>query len=234
MGILKKNGSLSGAVGNIVFVNSGERTLVRSKPDGVKQTERTKAAASVFGIVSAREKWLRREITYGLGFPALQYFAARHWARLRRTVTNDADSMILGKANFGIPEALTGFDFNPKLEWSKCANFYPDIKKNVDDSVDVHLPDIRWRQEIKPPRSAKSASLKLHALAANLNCNTPDIRRIDDLTIDFTSGHHIASQIWKIESVEPAHWILIVGLLRFTGNFSNDAECFSGIYLWAG
>ena len=125
MAMLKKNGGLSGAVGNIVFVNSGERTLVRSKPDGVKQSERTKAAASVFGIVSAREKWLPGEITYGLGFPALEFFAARHPARLRRTVTIDADSMISGKTNFGTPEALAGFDFNPKLEWSKCINFYP-------------------------------------------------------------------------------------------------------------
>lgn len=74
MAMLKKNGGLSGAVGDIVVVNSGERTLVRSKRDGVKQSERTKAAASVFGIVSAREKWLHREIKYGLGFPALEYF----------------------------------------------------------------------------------------------------------------------------------------------------------------
>ncbi|AZI22835.1 hypothetical protein EIH07_07195 [Chryseobacterium taklimakanense] len=58
-------------------------------------------------------------------FPHYNIFAARHRARLRRTVAIDADSMILRKANFGIPEALAGFDFNPKLEWSKCINFYP-------------------------------------------------------------------------------------------------------------
>lgn len=234
MAILKKNGSLSGAVGNIVFVNSGGRTLVRSKPDGVKQTERTKAAASVFGTVSEREKWLRREITYGLGFPALQYFAARHRARLRKTVTADADSIIYGKANFGTPEALAGFDFNPKLEWSRCTNFYPTIKKNEDGSVAVHLPEIRWRHEIKPPRNAKSASLNLHALAVNLNGKTPDIRRIGDLTMDFKNGNHTSAQIWNIENTQPDHWILIVGILRFTGNFNSNAECFSGSYLWAG
>lgn len=38
MANLKKNGNLSGAIGQIVFVNDGQRTFARLKPDTVKQT----------------------------------------------------------------------------------------------------------------------------------------------------------------------------------------------------
>lgn len=65
MARVKSNNNLSGAIGNIVFVNDGNRSYVRTQPDKIKQTERTKAAASVFGVVSEREKWLRRHLLNG-------------------------------------------------------------------------------------------------------------------------------------------------------------------------
>ncbi|MCB4235564.1 hypothetical protein LDL59_11945 [Kaistella anthropi] len=57
MANLKKNGNLSGAIGNIVFVNDGQRTFARVKPDKVKQTPETKAAARIFGLVAPEKKY---------------------------------------------------------------------------------------------------------------------------------------------------------------------------------
>ena len=73
MAKLKKNGNLSGAIGNIVFVNSNDRTFVRAKAGRVKQTPKTKAAAGIFGLVSTREKYLRMELWNILDIPPIHY-----------------------------------------------------------------------------------------------------------------------------------------------------------------
>ena len=62
MARISKNGNLSGAVGNLVFVQNGKEQYVRSKPHKVKQSAETKKAASVFGWVSSRDKEYRRVV----------------------------------------------------------------------------------------------------------------------------------------------------------------------------
>ena len=47
MAKISKNGNLSGSVNNIVFVESGEYSYVRSKNERVKQSAKTKAVTSV-------------------------------------------------------------------------------------------------------------------------------------------------------------------------------------------
>ena len=102
MANLKKNGNLSGAIGNIVFVNDGKRTFARVKPDKVKQSPETKAAAGIFGLVSAREKMFRLQLLRILGIPPLQYFAARHRARIRKTIVGNPASNSEVPHNSGI------------------------------------------------------------------------------------------------------------------------------------
>ena len=44
MARLSKNGLISGGISNLVFVNQGDRNVVRSKPDQVRQSANTKKA----------------------------------------------------------------------------------------------------------------------------------------------------------------------------------------------
>ena len=87
MANIKKNGNLSGAIGNIVFVNDGDRVFMRAKPARVKQSARTKNSSKAFGLVSSREKIFRLRLLHEMGIPAMQYFAARHRARIFK-ITN--------------------------------------------------------------------------------------------------------------------------------------------------
>jgi len=128
MARLKKNGNLSDAIGNIVFINDGERCYVRAKPGTVKQTKKTKDAAAVFGWVSRQEKQFRLFLQDSLGFVPQQYFAARHMARLRKTVIQQEGSSGKMIARFQESTALIGFEFNSKQKWESCTNFSPNWK----------------------------------------------------------------------------------------------------------
>lgn len=234
MARLKTNNNLSGAIGNIVFVNDGKRVYVRTKPDEIKQTKRTKAAASVFGEVSKREKWLRRQLLSALHFPALQYFAARHRARIRKTVIPDDNSLIHGKPNFGSPEALVGLEFNPNLEWSQCTNFFPTVKSGNDGTTEVHLPELKWGQQIKAPKDAALASLTLCAVTVDMNSADLHINKAGELSLDFQKFGSVPAQVWTIPAAKPGEWLLVLGSLYFERKGKGKAECFSGCYLWAG
>lgn len=145
MARVKKNGNLSGAIGNVVFVNDSGREFVRARPDRVKQTAQTKAAAGVFGLVSSREKTFRLQVLRMLGVPAPQYFAAKHRARIRKTVTGDTGGSAGTGTGFGNPQALVGFSFNPNMEWESCTNFFLTFEMESNGEMKVHLPELKWK-----------------------------------------------------------------------------------------
>lgn len=234
MAILNKDGGLSGPIGNFVFVQSGGRTIVRSRPDNVRQTQRTKSAATVFGVVSQREKVYRNAMLRAVGFPAFQHFAARHRARILKTVLHDAGSVLEGKPRFGSPEALTGFDFNPALPWSNCTNFFPVIHKTGGGGLMVELPEIRWREHLKPPRKATGAVVTLAAVAVDFNHDSGKIKTADTLVLDFARGTVHGPQDWKIEAEGTGGWLLVACAIHFKGTAAEKAGQYSGTYLWAG
>ncbi len=152
MANIKKNGNLSGAIGNIVFVNDGDRVFMRAKPARVKQSARTKNSSKAFGLVSSREKIFRLRLLHEMGIPAMQYFAARHRARIRKTLTPDNGGTATTNPTFGNPQALTGFSFNPKTEWQTCTNFFPEFNMQPGNEMKIILPDLKWKDQIIPPK----------------------------------------------------------------------------------
>ncbi len=229
MARLKNKGNLSGAIGNIVFVNDGQRVFVRSVPDTVKQSERTKVASKVFGLVSAKEKGLRRHLLQALGMPALQYLAAKHRGRLQKTVVADGE----GNLQFGTPEALAGFEFNPHLEWSRCTNFFPVVKTDNNGTMEVMLPELKWGQQIKAPKNATSARLKLCAVAVDMNSENLTIKTVSEVSFSLSRYQSADAQTWSFTQPNEG-WLLVLGSLYFEGAGSTNAECFSGCYLWVG
>lgn len=234
MAILKKNGAISGAIGSIIFSESGDKTVLRSKPDGIRQSGRTKSAAKVFGVVSEREKDFRNTMLHKLGIPAVQYFAARHRARIRKTVVHDEGSLLEGKPRFGSPEALAGFDFNPKLPWSSCTNFFPVIHKTAGCGLVVELPELRWREHVKPQGKATGAVVTLAAIAVDFNQNSVQTEALATLMLDFSKEHIYQPQEWKFEGLGEGGWLVLACAVRYEGKGIEKSGQFAGTYLWAG
>ena len=236
MARVKKNGNLSGTIGNIVFVNDGERAFVRAKPDRVKQTTQTKAAAGVFGLVSSREKTFRLQVLRMLGVPAPQYFAAKQRARIRKTVTADTGIGSATSSGFGNPQALAGFSFNPKMEWESCTNFFPTFEMEFNGDMKVHLPELKWKNQIIPPKNTGSAVLTLLALSADFNKEAVPVKLLAKLELDVSGISAAPSQDWIFPVDAAGGWLLIIGCLKFAAPNQSSAmnEAFSAAYLWAG
>ena len=235
MANIKKNGNLSGAIGNIVFVNDGDRVFVRAKPDIVKQSQRTKDSAKEFGLVSSREKIFRLRVLHAMGIPALQYFAARHRARIRKTLTPDNDGTATTNPTFGNPQALTGFSFNPKTEWQTCTNFFPEFDIQPGNEIKVLLPQLKWKEQIVPPKNSTSALLTLLALTADLNSASVPVNVQSELEIEINGSSPAPAQQWAFPAGSSAGWLLIIGCLKFkTQNKLEATKQFAATYLWAG
>jgi len=236
MARVKKNGSLSGAIRNVVFVNDGGREFVRARPDRIKQTAHTKAAAGVFGLVSSREKTFRLQVLRMLGVPAPQYFAAKHRARIRKTVTGDNSISEEAGTGFGNPQALAGFSFNPKLEWESCTNFFPAFEMEAAGEMKVHLPELKWKNQIIPPKNTGSAVLTLLALSADFNKEAVPVKMLAKLELDIRGTSAVPSQEWIFPVDATEGWLLIIGCLKFAAPNQSSVmkEEFSAAYLWAG
>lgn len=235
MANLKKNGNLSGAVGNIVFVNDGERVYVRTKPASVKQSPRTKASSKAFGLVSTREKLFRLKLLQEMGIRALQYFAARHRAVIRKTLIAENGNGSETAQAFAHPQALAGFSFNPKSEWLYRTNFYPSFEMQPENQMKIALPELKWKDQILPPKYSSSAVLSLLAVTADLNSASVPLHVASRLEIEISGSSASPAQEW-IFPVDPAgDWLLIVGCIRFNGQKTAiRAEEFSAAYLWTG
>jgi hypothetical protein len=235
MARLKKNGNLSGAVGNIVFVNDGDRVYVRSKPGDVKQTKNTKVAASVFGWVSKQEKQFRLILQDKIGLVPQQYFAARHLARLRKTVVQQEGSSGKIIPSFQEPTALVGFDFNPKLEWERCTNFFPVFEIDEDNVFTVTIPAIAWGKEIKPPTAADVATINIHAIHTDLNQKTVSVDLYSSLSVPVKEKEILSSQKWTFSIPEKTKWLLVIAMINFESAKKplEKTEKTAGTYLWA-
>ena len=140
MARLKKNGNLSGAIGNIVFVNDGDRAYVRAKGNSPKQSQNTKTEAEIFGWVGQKEKLYRDILKDKLGLISYQYQAVKHKTRLRKTVVKEATPSGTTIYRFQNPDALVGFDFNPKMEWERSTNFYPVYQLDTTGTMMIDIP----------------------------------------------------------------------------------------------
>lgn len=230
MARIGKNGNLSGAIGNIVFVNDGDRTFVRAKPATVRQTAKTKAAADVFGVVSSKEKALRLQLLNRMGFPAVQYMAARHRARLRKTVREDVG----GHPVFTTPEALIGFDFNPAMEWARHTNFYPVVSPASDGTLEMHIPELKWGRQVLPPPHTDAARLTLCAFTVDMNAGQTVLTEVARQEVNFRASGVQPAQTWALPMPQPGCWMLVVGGLRFSRSGKSSGEGFSGSYVWCG
>lgn len=234
MANLKKNGNLSGAVGPLVFVNDDGRVYVRSKAHSVKQSVSSKASAALFGQVSAREKRFRLQLLREMGLPAPQYFAAKHRARLQKTVLPDAGAASIPL--FGNPKALEGFDFNPKLQWLQCTNFYAEFKTDDANALQVSLPALHWAKEIRPPKDSTSAILTLYAVAADLDDPSVPVKLVSRWETEINRYSAAPAAEWEIPTDTSGKWLLIVACLRFKENLNSlhASKSFAASYLWAG
>lgn len=133
---VNKNGNLSGAIGNLVFVNRDGKTHVRSKPKKVNQSTTIRGAATGFGKNSGHDRILREAITDKIQIRNYRCFSINHRTRLRLTIGESTNQDCTTKMAYLNPQPMVGTVFNNDWQWERATNFYPEYNlsgQNYDD-----------------------------------------------------------------------------------------------------
>ncbi len=230
------DGTLSGAIGNVVFVSKGNYTYARSKPTKVKQTASTKAAASSFGWVSQQDKKFRLALTQSYPLVTDSYYAARHRACMAKAlspnVTTTPPPVPLVQ---NMPQALEGFEFNTLLPWEKTCRFYLEFTQGSDNTVECLIPALTLGENIKPPKEALSASIQLHAFMVNPNQQDIDLHPISSHELTLQPNQTVPETLWNFTLPSTNAWLLVLGTMTFKFEQANVATNLRGgaTYLFA-
>lgn len=236
MARISKNGNLIGGVGNFIFVRNDDKQYVRSKPAKVKQSAKTKAAASVFGWMSTKDKLYRQVLLDQFPIVTDSRYAARHRAKMAKTlVTPDAADPSANPAVFQNPEALLGFEFNNDLLWTKATQFFPEFSNIVADEVLCKIPALKWGKQIKPPKNCNKALVTFEAFHVDPNAETMEILPLSTWSAELSYGQSQDATAWNFDVSNLGSWLLILGSVKFNGDASllslNQKN--AATYLWA-
>ena len=210
------DGTLSGAIGNVVFVNKGDYTYARSKPGKIKQTASTKAAASTFGWISQQDKQFRLALTQAYTLITDSYYAARHRARMAKALNPSLGATTAPTSlALNMPQALEGFEFNSQVLWAKTCRFYIEFTQTNNNTMDCLIPALTLGKNIKPPKAVRSAHLQLQAFMANPNTSHMDLTPLGSHELTLQPHKTVPETLWHFNMPSEHAWLLILGTLTF-------------------
>ncbi|WP_111306977.1 hypothetical protein [Confluentibacter sediminis] len=207
-----QNGTLNGAIGNIVFVNRGGYTYARTKPAKIKQNASTKAAASTFGWVSQQDKKFRFALAQGYTLITDSYYAARHRASMAKALNANATTASL---TVNMPQALEGFEFNSQVPWAKTCHFYVEFTQGSNNTVECRIPALTLGQNIKPPKAVRSANLQLHAFMVDPNKPDIDLTPISSHELSLQPLKTVPEALWGFNTPSETGWLVVLGTITF-------------------
>lgn len=234
MAKFSKNGNLSGALGNLVFVSRGACQYVRTKPAKVKQSANTKKAGQVFGAVSRKDKEFRRMVMACFDPFRDERYAARHRAAFGRSCSTDqADDG--ASLVFDRPEALQNFAFVKDMPWEKLTRIYPDPAIDAHHVLSLELPAHRIGENLMLPQSVSKAKVSYQVFAANPDQDPVQIRELATVELTATRQSPGTPQTITCDLPDSPCWVILLGSIEFFGEQPRLQAKKTGTsaYLWA-
>lgn len=166
MAILK-NGNLKGAVGNIVFRQSNEQTIVQTIPKPVKKpTPAKKAIGSDFGHIStagARIREFMGDIQLNMHDSDMHN---RLITQLKRVVRPNGRPTGMKTIHGGKIDRLVNFQFNDKCHIHDFMHFDPDLSL-LDKQVHIRFPKFDLRNDIVLPKHCDALAINFTVAVFN-------------------------------------------------------------------
>lgn len=163
-------------------------------------------------------------------------YAARHRARMSKALMLQAQQNPENTAlNLGLPESLTGFDFNADCPWDKITRFYPEFKQLDTKQLECRLPDLKSGQEILFPKGIRSAELRLDAFTVNPMKKTIQLNVLSTYTVEISLSQTTLPALWTFGIPADPAWLIVLGTLIFKSDFPQRTAGTSGssTYLFA-
>ncbi|WP_133440532.1 hypothetical protein [Chryseobacterium salivictor] len=117
--------------------------------------------------------------------------------------------------NLGLPESLTGFDFNAHCPWEKITRFYPEFRLSDTRELECRFPALKAGREIVLPQDARSAELRLDAFTVNPLSRTINLNLISSHTADLSIFQATLPTVWKFGIPDDSAWLVVTGTLIF-------------------
>ena len=240
MARLSKNGLISGGISNLVFVNQGDRNVVRSKPDQVRQSANTKKAAGIFGYISKRDAQYRRKLMQLCKLVTDDRYAYRHRSQFYKMATSHRHTLE-GDVSIveGNPKLMEGFGFNRHLEWQNTCRFFPQIQLDTEmRSMTITIPKLVWNQELKAPPKTHTAKLRIICIAALPDLeNYQNIELLKEVTLEVYPGKQIEETRFTLTELPEGQLLFVIGEIRFQqSRVQQNGELLTtaNSYLWGG
>lgn len=235
MARLNKNGNLSGAIGNIIFVNNGDKLYAKSKGKDPKQSINTKKSYTAFGMVSTVDKLYRTELKAKVSLMTSSKYAPSHRTQLRLTAQQtDLDKNNI-KLEYTDPEFLVGYNFNRDFLWDQCVRFFPEFQEDADGKITLQIPALTWGKEIKAPEKATKAELTISIISTNLNASVIAVKNMATFTVQIAASGKTEMQSFDFDTAGETGWVLVLGSIRFSSLQNNikPEQTGASTYLWA-
>ncbi|WP_293892212.1 hypothetical protein [Flavobacterium sp.] len=232
MAQLDRSKSITGAIGNIVFKKIGNKQILQSKPDSVKQTKSTKAAGSEFRQCSLWGQRLRHGLRSFLAGEEGGYMHSRLNGQLYAAIQMNT---VLPKGERtplnSDMSTLAGFEFNTHSPFMDY--FALPIEAMLDEQrqVVVTVPEFDPRTALQFAQNTKQAELLIYVLATNFDNNTgfPD----DYTLIPIPNNFAVVPQtLWTSKPIPEGYLLLVCAKLQFYNttrftekHYVNSKEC---------
>lgn len=162
-----KNGNLKGAVGNIVFRQSNEQTIVQTIPKPVKKpTPAKKAIGSDFGHIStagARIREFMGDIHLNMHDSDMHN---RLITQLKGVVRPNGRPTGMKTIHGGKIDRLVNFQFNDKCHIHDFMHFDPDLSL-LDKQVHIRFPKFDLRHDIVLPKHCDALAINFTVAVFN-------------------------------------------------------------------
>ncbi|MGE8290659.1 MAG: hypothetical protein ACN6ON_03240 [Sphingobacterium sp.] len=200
MGIIE-NGNLKGLVGNVVFRQSNDKTIVQTNPrPKSKQSKGTKIAATGFGDTSSIGAYIRRmmaEVHVDLHDSSMHNRLITHLQRALgpRGQRSKEEAIRSPKIN-----RLVNFQFNEKCHLQDFMHFDPEFKLLDNKQLTIQFPKFDKQKDLRQPKNCdlliinlsvamlnfdKQQYIQVHSPQIPINLHTrPKIVELEQLSFD--------------------------------------------------
>ena len=238
MGKINPKGQLSGSVGRLVFVNLGNTTVVRSKPNRIKQTIATEKSANCFGKISNLDKLYRQNLLRLLPIVADKKYAYRHRTHFNRMADRDTDPNTPNTSiQWSLPQMMTGFEFNQEAEWRSVCRFFPSYSLDTDLRLSIGMQELIFKRDFRPVEKSDSITLSFYVLAVDIQQDHhPSVEICADFTMDISPLTNLPETVWTTDPLPANKLLFVIGLCKMDfeePDKNNRKEATASCYLWA-
>ncbi|MFC6099703.1 hypothetical protein [Olivibacter domesticus] len=147
MAKINKKGQPSGKIGNVVYRELNNKSIMQRMPTKVKQTTNTQIAAQEFGISSNATKIIRQIAS--LLFEYIDpYISGRLNAIMQKCISQIPEAAGHKNLNHIDPSPFIGFQFNPDAAFEKTFQAFPHCIIQQDGSVEITIQAITPKKDI--------------------------------------------------------------------------------------